>query len=75
LRTRSGLDMAVRSLLDSGVNVAPGSDGICSNDTPWMFDVMHAEALLHSISTPDYGTWISAAEALHQHGYRDQLLW
>jgi 5-methylthioadenosine/S-adenosylhomocysteine deaminase len=54
----------LRSLLDSGVNVALGSDGICSSDTPRMFDVMHAAALLHSVSTPDYTTWISAAEVL-----------
>jgi 5-methylthioadenosine/S-adenosylhomocysteine deaminase len=54
----------LRSLLDSGVTVALGSDGICSNDTPRMFDVMHAAALLHSVSTPDYTTWISAAEIL-----------
>lgn len=54
----------LRKLLDGGVNVALGSDGICSNDTPRMFDVMHAAGLLHSISTPDYETWISAHEVL-----------
>jgi 5-methylthioadenosine/S-adenosylhomocysteine deaminase len=54
----------LRSLLDSGVTVALGSDGICSSDTPRMFDVMHAAALLHSISTPDYTTWVSADEVL-----------
>jgi 5-methylthioadenosine/S-adenosylhomocysteine deaminase len=55
----------VRKLLKSGVNVALGSDGICSNDTPRMFDVMHAAGLLHSISTPDYRRWLSAEEVLH----------
>jgi 5-methylthioadenosine/S-adenosylhomocysteine deaminase len=54
----------LRSLIDSGVNVALGSDGICSSDTPRMFDVMHAAALLHSISTPDYAAWVGAAEIL-----------
>lgn len=54
----------LRKLLDGGVNVALGSDGICSNDTPRMFDVMHAAGLLHSISTPDNDTWISATEVL-----------
>ncbi|MBO6509030.1 MAG: amidohydrolase family protein, partial [Roseibium sp.] len=34
-----------RKLLNGGVNVALGSDGICSNDTPRMFDVMHAAGL------------------------------
>jgi 5-methylthioadenosine/S-adenosylhomocysteine deaminase len=55
----------LRSLLDAGVTVALGSDGICSSDTPRMFDVMHAAGLLHSISTPDYTTWIGAAEVLY----------
>jgi 5-methylthioadenosine/S-adenosylhomocysteine deaminase len=54
----------VRKLLDAGVNVALGSDGICSNDTPRMFDVMHAAGLLHSVSSPDYDTWIAASEVL-----------
>jgi 5-methylthioadenosine/S-adenosylhomocysteine deaminase len=54
----------LRSLLDAGVTVALGSDGICSNDTPRMFDVMHAAGLLHSVSTPDYATWITAEEVL-----------
>jgi 5-methylthioadenosine/S-adenosylhomocysteine deaminase len=47
----------LRKLLDAGVNVALGSDGICSNDTARMFDVMHAAGLLHSVSSPDYDTW------------------
>jgi 5-methylthioadenosine/S-adenosylhomocysteine deaminase len=54
----------LRSLLAAGVTVALGSDGICSNDTPRMFDVMHAAGLLHSVSTPDYHDWITAAEVL-----------
>jgi 5-methylthioadenosine/S-adenosylhomocysteine deaminase len=54
----------LRKLIDGGVNVALGSDGICSNDTARMFDVMHAAGLLHSISTPDNSTWISADEVL-----------
>jgi 5-methylthioadenosine/S-adenosylhomocysteine deaminase len=54
----------LRKLLDAGVNVALGSDGICSNDTARMFDVMHAAGLLHSVSSPDYDTWIAASEVL-----------
>jgi len=54
----------IRKLLKAGVTVALGSDGICSNDTPRMFDVMHAAGLLHSISTPDYRRWLSADEVL-----------
>lgn len=55
----------VRSLLEAGVNVALGSDGICSNDTPRMFDVMHACGLVHKVTTPDYGRWLDASEVLH----------
>lgn len=53
-----------RRLRDAGVNVALGSDGISSNDTPRMFDVMKAAALLHKVTSPDYATWPSAAEIL-----------
>ncbi|MGI8439217.1 MAG: amidohydrolase family protein [Thermoleophilaceae bacterium] len=53
-----------RKLLDAGVNVALGSDGISSNDTPRMFDVMKAAALLHKVTSPDYTTWPSAPEIL-----------
>lgn len=54
----------VRRLLDAGVNVALGTDGLCSNDTARMFDVMHAAGLIHSIPGPDYSKWLSANEVL-----------
>lgn len=54
----------LRALLDAGVNVALGSDGICSNDSARMFDVMKAAALLHKVTSPDYTTWPSAREVL-----------
>lgn len=55
----------VRKLLEAGVNVALGSDGISTNDTPRMFDVMHACGLIHKVTTPDYKQWLSSAEVLH----------
>ena len=55
----------VRRLLSAGVNVALGSDGICSNDTARMFDVMHACGLIHKITSPDYAQWLTASEVLH----------
>lgn len=55
----------VRRLLDAGVNVALGSDGISTSDTPRMFDVMGAAGLMHNISSPDTGYWLSAEEVLH----------
>jgi 5-methylthioadenosine/S-adenosylhomocysteine deaminase len=55
----------VRKLLNAGVNVGLGSDGICSNDTPRMFDVMHAAGLIHKINNPDWSRWLTASEVLH----------
>lgn len=52
----------LRALLDAGVNVALGSDGICSNDSARMFDVMKAAALLHGVTSPDYEARPRAAE-------------
>jgi 5-methylthioadenosine/S-adenosylhomocysteine deaminase len=55
----------VRRLLEAGVNVALGSDGICSNDTPRMFDVMKAAGLAHKINNVDWSRWLTASEVLH----------
>lgn len=54
----------VRKLLDAGVNLALGTDGICSNDSARMFDVMKAAGLLHNVSTPDYSRWLNASEVI-----------
>lgn len=53
-----------RELLDAGVNVALGTDGLCSNDSARMFDVVKSAALLHSVSEPDYTRWPTASEVL-----------
>jgi 5-methylthioadenosine/S-adenosylhomocysteine deaminase len=55
----------IRRLLDAGVNVGLGTDGISSNDTARIFDVMRVAGLIHSTSGPDYSQWVSAAEILH----------
>lgn len=55
----------VRRLLKAGVNVALGSDGICSNDTARMFDVVKACGLIHKVTTADYTQWLDASEVLH----------
>jgi 5-methylthioadenosine/S-adenosylhomocysteine deaminase len=54
----------LRKLLDAGVNVGLGTDGISSNDTPRIFDVMHVAALLHKVTSPDYATWPNATEII-----------
>jgi 5-methylthioadenosine/S-adenosylhomocysteine deaminase len=53
-----------RKLLDAGVNVALGTDGICSNDTARMLDVMHVAAILHKVTSPNYKLWPTADEVL-----------
>lgn len=55
----------VRRLLDAGVNVGLGTDGLCSNDTARIFDVIRAAALIHGIATPDYSQLVSAREILY----------
>jgi cytosine/adenosine deaminase-related metal-dependent hydrolase len=57
--------MPFRKLLDAGVNVALGSDGVASNDTPRMFDVMNMAALVHKVTTPDRRKWPTADEILY----------
>lgn len=67
----------VRRLLDAGVNVALGTDGLCSNDTARMFDIMHAAGLIHSVAGPDYSRWLTASEVLRMatlDGARSALL-
>jgi 5-methylthioadenosine/S-adenosylhomocysteine deaminase len=55
----------IRRLLDAGVTVGLGTDGVCSNDTNRIFDVMRAAGLIHSVSGPDYSKWVKAEEILH----------
>ena len=54
-----------RKLMDAGVNVALGTDGISSNDTSRMLDVLHVAAILHKVTSPDYTKWPTAVEILH----------
>jgi 5-methylthioadenosine/S-adenosylhomocysteine deaminase len=63
LRIGSGV-APLRSLLDAGVNVALGTDGISSNDSCRLFDVMKVAGLVHTLATDDYDQWPTAAEIL-----------
>jgi 5-methylthioadenosine/S-adenosylhomocysteine deaminase len=63
LRIGSGV-APLRALLRAGVNVALGTDGISSNDSCRLFDVMKVAGLIHTLSTDDYDEWPSAAEIL-----------
>jgi 5-methylthioadenosine/S-adenosylhomocysteine deaminase len=63
LRIGSGV-APLRSLLNAGVNVALGTDGISSNDSCRLFDVMKVAGLVHTLATDDYDEWPTAPEIL-----------
>jgi 5-methylthioadenosine/S-adenosylhomocysteine deaminase len=53
-----------RALRNAGVNIGLGSDGLSSNDSARMFDVLKSAALLHKVSQPEYTAWPTADEML-----------
>ena len=61
LKLASGI-ARVSDLVSAGVNVALGTDGISSNDSCRLFDVMKVAGILHTLETDDYDEWPSAAE-------------
>jgi 5-methylthioadenosine/S-adenosylhomocysteine deaminase len=63
LRIGSGI-APLRALLRAGVNVALGTDGISSNDSCRLFDVMKVAGVIHTLSGDDYDEWPTAAEIL-----------
>lgn len=52
----------VRKLLDAGVNVALGTDGLATSDTADLIEAIRTASLIHKTGTPDYDRWVSAAE-------------
>ncbi|EHS49118.1 amidohydrolase [Rhizobium sp. PDO1-076] len=63
LKLGSGI-APIRRLLDAGVHVGLGTDGLSSNDTARIFDVMRFAALLHDVAAPDTDCWMKAVEVL-----------
>jgi cytosine/adenosine deaminase-related metal-dependent hydrolase len=62
LKLGSGI-CPVPELLHHHVNVALGTDGMCSNDGNDMYGAVKAAALLHKLWEIDYEQWLGAAEA------------
>lgn len=54
----------IRRLLDAGVTIGLGTDGVSSNDTSRIFDVMRVAGLVHSAAGSDYERWLKADEVL-----------
>ena len=54
----------LRRLIDAGVSIGLGTDGVSSNDTARIFDVMRTAALVQSATGPDHERWVSAQEIL-----------
>ncbi|MHC1550601.1 amidohydrolase family protein [Phyllobacterium sp. K27] len=54
----------IRRLMNAGVAIGLGTDGVSSNDTARIFDVMRVAGLIHSVSGPDHDQWIRADEIL-----------
>jgi len=52
----------VRDLLDAGINVALGTDGLATSDTADLIEAIRVASLIHKPGTHDYARWISAAD-------------
>jgi 5-methylthioadenosine/S-adenosylhomocysteine deaminase len=55
----------LRALLDAGVNVGLGSDGISNSDTARMSDVVRSASLIHTVTGQHFTQWPTAREVLH----------
>lgn len=54
----------IRQLMEAGVNLALGSDGMSSNDSFNMFDVLKMAGQVHSVTHPDYTRYPRARDVL-----------
>lgn len=67
----------IRRMIDAGVTVALGTDGLSSNDSARIFDVMRVAALVQSATGPDSARWVASDEILRAatiNGARSALL-
>jgi len=63
LRIGSGV-APLRAMLDAASTSPLGTDGISSNDSARLFDVMKVAGLVHTLATDDYDRWPTASEIL-----------
>ena len=53
-----------RRLVDAGIPVGLGTDGLSTSDSLRLLDVVRTTALLHKVTTLDYAEWPTAVDAL-----------
>lgn len=63
LKLGSGI-MPYRKMLDNNVHIALGTDGMSSNDSQNIMEVMKTAALIHKVTQPDYNKWPTSAEII-----------
>lgn len=63
LRIGSGI-APVRRMVEAGIPVALGTDGVIGNDGMNMFEAMKFAALLHKVRDPEPTRWLGARDAL-----------
>lgn len=68
LRLSSGI-MPMRKLMDAGINLALGTDGMTNIDMQNVFEVMKFAALLPKIANPDYARYPTSADILRMATY------
>lgn len=52
----------LRQLLDAGIDVALGTDGLATSDTADLVEAIRAASLIHKAGKPDHASWVSADE-------------
>lgn len=63
LKLGSGIAPA-RRLLDAGVTMALGTDGVSSNDTASVWDLMRTAGLVHTLADAAPDNWLGASDVL-----------
>jgi 5-methylthioadenosine/S-adenosylhomocysteine deaminase len=61
LKTGAGV-APIRKQLKAGIAIGLGTDGVCTADGVDMIECVHAGSIMHTLGSPDYDEWVSAAE-------------
>lgn len=63
LKLGSGI-MPYSKMTDAGVHICLGTDGMSSNDSQNILEVMKTTALIHKVTQPDYKKWPTASQVI-----------